>query len=185
MSTATTAAPTMPRHRVAFPFWHEAVLAALLAGLLLYARGTAPEFVVFATQKELLSHIWELAILAVPMTLIIITGGIDLSIGSTMALCAVVLGLSYEAGVPPFIGALLALLTGVAAGALNGIFVARVHVHPLIVTLATLAAYRGIAEGISLARPISGFPESFSRLSVAPIPGLLLALAAVTAAVVL
>jgi rhamnose transport system permease protein len=53
---------------------------------------------------------------------------------------------------------------GTLAGALNGVFVARVKVHPLLVTLATLAAYRGIAEGISLGRPISGFPETFTQL---------------------
>ena len=61
-------------------------------------------------------------------------------------------------------GRLLTLLTGAAAGALNGVFVAGVRVHPLIVTLATLAAYRGIAEGISLGRPVSGFPAGFTRL---------------------
>src|SRR5690606_27590879 len=58
----------------------------------------------------------------------------------------------------------LALLVGLLAGLLNGTFVAFVKVHPLIVTLATLSAYRGLAEGIGLARPYGGFPESFTEL---------------------
>lgn len=173
-----------------FRRWHEATLVALLIGLLAAAGRMDPGFVQAGTQIGLSADMWELALLAVPMTLIIITAGVDLSVGSTMALCAVVLGLSYEAGWPLWIGAGLALLSGAAAGALNGVFVAHVRVHPLIVTLATLAAYRGVAEGISLGRPISGFPDSFAVVGRgaalgAPIPGLLFLGAAVAAAFVL
>jgi rhamnose transport system permease protein len=107
------------------------------------------------------------------MTLIILTGGIDLSVGSTMALCAVMFGLCYRLHLPIAAGVAVTLIVGAAAGALNGIFVAYVRVHPLIVTLATLAAFRGIAEGISLGQPVSGFPEAFTRFgtgSVGPLP---------------
>jgi rhamnose transport system permease protein len=81
-------------------------------------------------------------------------------------------------------------LAGTACGVFNGLAVAKLKVHPLIVTLATLAAFRGIAEGISLGRPISGFPESFTVLGVGtlgglPIPGLIFAILAVISAVVL
>jgi ribose/xylose/arabinose/galactoside ABC-type transport system permease subunit len=86
--------------RRGFQYWHEVVLLALLAGLLLYAGLTEPKFLRMSNQVELSSHVWELAILALPMTLIIITAGIDLSVGSTMALSAVVLGLSWRAGAP-------------------------------------------------------------------------------------
>ncbi|MDA7618781.1 ABC transporter permease, partial [Verrucomicrobia bacterium] len=59
---------------------------------------------------------------------------------------------------------LAALLAGILCGALNGWFITRMQVHPLIITLATMAAYRGVAEGISRARPVSGFPSSFAWL---------------------
>jgi rhamnose transport system permease protein len=77
-----------------------------------------------------------------------------------------------------------------AAGALNGVFVAKVRVHPLIVTLATLSAYRGIAEGISLGRPISGFPDNFAWIGQGsvgglPIPGVIFAVAVVAFGVLL
>jgi rhamnose transport system permease protein len=124
------------------------------------------------------------------MTLIIITAGIDLSIGSTMALAAVILGLAYEHHIPITLACGLALLTATAAGALNGFFISKIHVHPLIVTLATLSAYRGIAEGISQARPISGFPESFSflgqgALAHIPVPALLFLILALITWVIL
>ncbi len=169
---------------------HELTLALLLVVLLLAARWLAPGFVSINAQAELSSHVWELALIALPMTLVIITGGIDLAVGSTMALSAVVLGLAFEAGVNVWLAAGLALLTGAAAGALNGVFVAYVRVHPLIVTLATYSAYRGIAEGISLARPITGFPESFAVIGRGaalglPIPGVIFIVAALVAAVVL
>jgi rhamnose transport system permease protein len=155
-----------------FPYWHEVVLVGLLGGLVALVAVVDPAFLSVATQVELSTHLWEMALIAIPMTLVIITAGIDLSVGSIMALCAVVLGLTFEAGISPWIGATLAMITGIGAGALNGIFVARVKVHPLIVTLATLAAYAGIAEGISLGRPISGFPASFIALSQASLFGL-------------
>ena len=173
-----------------FRYWHEAVLAAIL-GLLLVCAGVAdPEFVGIGAQNVLSTHVWELAILALPMTLIIITAGIDLSVGATTALAAVVLGLSYEAGVPVGLAAVLAILAGLAAGALNGVFVAYVKVHPLLVTLASLSAYRGIAEGISLGRPISAFPEGFAFIGQGtvlafPVAGLVFAGVAAVAWVIL
>lgn len=178
------------RRLSAFPFLHETILLLLLVGLLVVAGRTDAAFVAPATQVEMSTHVWELALLALPMTLIVITGGIDLSVGAAMALAGVTLGLTYEAGVSPWIGAGLALLTGIAAGLLNGVFVARVRVHPLLVTLATLAAFRGVAEGVSRARPISGFPEGFATLGRGallgiPIPGLLFVLAAAVAALAL
>jgi rhamnose transport system permease protein len=173
----------------AFPYWHELVLLALIGALLAYARATQPEFLTLDVQRDLASQVWELAILTLPMTLIIITAGIDLSVGSTMALSAVVMGLTWRAGVPWPIACALALLTGTLAGALNGIFVAFVRVHPLIVTLATLSAYRGLSEGISHAQSVSGYPPAFFRIvgdvGGIPIPGLLFAVGAAFTAIVL
>src|SRR5678815_858612 len=128
---------------------HEAGLAAILAGVLALAWLVDPVFMSPSTQLELSSHVFELALLSLPMTFIIVSGGIDLSVGSTMALAAVVLGLMHEARVSIWLASAAAIIAGTAAGLLNGVFVARFRVHPLVVTLATLAAYRGLAEGIS------------------------------------
>jgi rhamnose transport system permease protein len=162
----------------------------ILLALVVLARALDPAFLSPTTQVDLSTLIWELAILSLPMTLIIITAGIDLSIGASMSLSAVVLGLAFEAGMLPWMCAILALAAGVTAGLLNGVFVAYVKVHPLLVTLATMSAYYGIAEGISHARPISGFPIGFTSLVAGsvgglPVPGLLFAVVAVIAAIFL
>ncbi len=166
---------------------HECILAALLIIVLIAAAWLEPNFMTVEAQLELSTHAIELALLALPVTLIIISGGIDLSVGSSMALSAVVLGLLFEAGAPIYLCALAALLTGTTAGALNGFFIAKIKVDPLIVTLATLAAFRGLAEGISLGRPISGFPENLLHLGAGtlariPIPALILILICITTA---
>jgi len=160
------------RRTAAFPFWHEVGLAALLLGVLITARVLSPDFLAADVKAELLTHVWEAALLAVPMTLVILTGGIDLSVGSIMALAAVTLGIGFQAGWPLAVALLISLVVGAAAGALNGLFVARVRVHPLLVTLATLAAYRGVAEGVSRGAPVSGFPEGFTNALTRGIGGL-------------
>src|SRR5262245_47101540 len=150
---------------------HQSILMMLLIALLIAAGITRPAFVSPHTQLSLASQSIELAILAVPMTLILITGGIDLSIGSIMALAAVVLGLAFEAGTPIWLAAAFAMVAGAV--------VAFAGIHPLIVTLATLSLYRGVAEAVSSARAISGFPNSFIAFSTktiasVPLPALIL-----------
>jgi rhamnose transport system substrate-binding protein len=105
----------------------------------------------------------ELGLLALAMTPIIITGGIDLSVGSMMALAAVVFGAAWrDAGLPIPVAALLALITGCAGGALNAALITRLSIPPLIVTLGSFSLFRGIAEGLTHASVnYSGFPSAF------------------------
>ena len=105
----------------------------------------------------------ELGLLSLAMTPIIITGGIDLSVGSMMALAAIVFGAAWhDAGLSIPVAALLALLTGCLGGALNAALITRLKIPPLIVTLGSFSLFRGIAEGITHASVnYSGFPASF------------------------
>ena len=190
MTGQAVKAPRALPIREALPSRQEFVLIALLIALFVLAGRLSPQFLAPNAQIELSTHVWELALIALPMTLIILTGGIDLSVGSTMALSAVTFGLSYTHHLPVPVCAILTLLVGALAGFVNGVFVAYVKVHPLIVTLATLAAFRGIAEGVSLGAPVSGFPESFTNLgqgNVAgvPIPGLIFVAVIVLTALVI
>ena len=143
---------------------HEAALLTMLIALMVWAAIADPKFVEPHVQLELSRHVWELAILALPMALVILTAGIDLSVGSALALSAVSLGMLHHNGAPISVAILGALLTGLVCGALNGLFVSRWNIHPLIVTLATLAAFRGIAEGVSRGESFSDFPEGFSTI---------------------
>ncbi len=107
----------------------------------------------------------EVGLVALPMTFIIITGGIDLSVGSIFGLAAVVLGYTWKnLGFPLEWAIVAALVTGTIAGFVNGFFIVRVGVPPLIMTLATLALYRGLAEGISQAHSARGYPDWFFKL---------------------
>src|SRR5688572_7284334 len=83
-----------------FSYWHELILLGLLAGLMIFAGVKDATFVQPHVQVSLASKLWERAILALPMTLIIITAGIDLSVGAALALSSVMMGVSFRAGVP-------------------------------------------------------------------------------------
>jgi rhamnose transport system permease protein len=153
------------KQRIHHIVWQpETFLAILVASLFGLMGQLDPAFIQWHVQRELSTHAWELAIIAIPMTLVILTGGIDLSVGAIMSLTAITLGMLFQSGCPLPLAGLAALLAGILCGALNGWFITRMQVHPLIITLATMAAYRGVAEGISRARPVSGFPSSFAWL---------------------
>ena len=105
----------------------------------------------------------EVGLLALALTPVIITGGIDLSVGALMGLTAVVFGLTWrDAGLPVWVAAAVALATGGAGGALNALLIARFSLPPLLVTLGTLSLFRGLAEGITGGADfVSGFPHAF------------------------
>jgi rhamnose transport system permease protein len=105
----------------------------------------------------------EVGLLALALTPVIVTGGIDLSVGSMMGLCAVVLGgLWRDAGVPMPAAILAALLAGVVGGSLNALMIARLGFPPLIVTLGTYSLFRGAAEGLTGGvENYSGLPPAF------------------------
>ncbi len=116
----------------------------------------------------------EIGLLSLALTPVIVTGGIDLSVGSMMGLCAVTFGALWSDAhwsIPAAIFA--ALLISVVGGALNAVLISRLKVSPLIVTLGTFSLFRGIAEGITAgARNYSGFPASFLYLGQGYIGGL-------------
>ncbi|MDE2777929.1 MAG: ABC transporter permease [Chloroflexota bacterium] len=115
----------------------------------------------------------EVGLIAIPMTYIIITGGIDLSVGSILGLTAIVLGWTWqELGFPLELAIITGIISGTVAGFVNGLFIVRVGVPPLIMTLATLALYRGLAEGISEARSARGYPEWFFQLGQGELLGI-------------
>lgn len=179
-----------PRTSWRFPWWHEVVLVGLLGLLLALAGQLMPGFLSWKSQLLLSRQLWEFAILALGMTAIIITGGIDLSVGATMGLCAVVFGKTHAATASLGWSIAACIATGIACGAINGGFVARARLHPLMVTLATFAIYRGLAEGISQGASYSQFGEAFTEWARGqwrgvPIPAYLFAILALAVAVLL
>jgi len=134
-----------------------AVLAAIAVGFSLFVDG----FSLLGALDR--SRYWVTAgLIAVPMTFIIATAGIDLSVGSMVALCGIVAGLLYrDAGWPVAAAACGAVTAGFAAGLFNGGVSSYLRVPPLVVTLATMALFRGIAMGLSKAAPVKDLPSGF------------------------
>jgi len=141
----------------------EAVLIGILVLVMIALALKSDRFLTPANLLNQIRFLSEVALLAVPMTFIIILGGIDLSVGSTMALSAILLGFSWQSfGFPLWAAVCVALCGGALAGLLNGLVIVYLGVPPLIVTLATLAIYRGLSFGISESRSVHGFPDSFA-----------------------
>jgi rhamnose transport system permease protein len=138
------------------------LLAALAAEIVLFSA-VAPNFATTGNFFEITRLSVELGLLAIALTPVIVTGGIDLSVGAMMGLAAVVFGAaSRDWGWHPAAAAIAALAVGTAGGVLNAALVARLRIPPLIVTLGTFSLFRGIAEGITQAAVnYSGFPSGF------------------------
>ncbi len=126
----------------------------------------APNFFTTGNFFEVTRFSVELGLLAIALTPVIISGGIDLSVGSMMGLAAVVFGAAVQDWqVPVPLAALVALAVGATGGLLNGILIARFNIPPLIVTLGTFSLFRGIAEGLTHAAVnYTGFSPSFLAL---------------------
>lgn len=167
---ARTGAPAgKPRRRFAFSRTHGLVILLLveLGGIDLFVPGYLDPASLLDTSRTFV----ETGLLALGMTFVIVSGGIDLSVASLLALVSVVLGLSYQAGLPLPAAMLLGVATGVAGGLVNGAAVAYLDLHPFVVTLATMAIYRGGAYAISNAAAVSNFPAWFTGIGQSYVAG--------------
>ena len=112
-----------------------------------------------------------IAIAAIPMTFVIVTGGIDVSIGSIMGLTSILIGVLWMNGIPILFAVIIALIISCLAGAINGLIIKMTDVEPLVVTLGTMFLYGGIAlvisggAGASGYEGISGLPDTFVQLA--------------------
>ena len=133
------------------------------AGTSVNRRGVVIGFGTLDRQFDVLRHSCEIGLLALALTPVIITGGIDLSVGSLLGLCAILFGkLWHDAGLPIPVAAGLTLVIGTLAGGLNAVLVTALRLPPLIVTLGTYSLFRGLAEAITRgAVTYTDFPAGF------------------------
>jgi rhamnose transport system permease protein len=170
---------------------HETFLAILLVVVLIILSFQSDKFFTVSNLLNQGRLMTETGLIAIAMTFIIATGGIDLSVGSILGLTAILTGVFWQnVGLPLPLAAAAAIAVGTLAGFVNGVIVTRFRVPPLIATLATLALYRGLAEGISQARSVRGYPEWFYVLGQGEVLGVptqlwILLVAAVGASVIL
>jgi len=147
-----TAVETMPAKTRIKPMpWLSKLgpVVGLLAIYLLFAFSGPESFSSTANLETIARHTAIVGIAALGMTLVIIAGGIDLSVGSIIALVTVVIAALLQTGMNPLLAALAGVATGALCGLLNGLLITRVKVVPFIVTLGTLLVLRGAAKGLA------------------------------------
>ena len=153
---------------------HEAVLVLVIVVEVILFQTLGKNFLIGRNISNVFRHSVEIGLLAVAMTPVILTGGIDLSVGSMMGLCAVLFGMMVNSlGLDPWVAGLAAVAFGALGGGLNAVLITRLNLPPLIVTLGTFSLFRGLAEALTKgAESYSGFPQSFLALGNADLAGL-------------
>ncbi|PJJ65143.1 ABC transporter permease [Compostimonas suwonensis] len=150
-------------------FTREAAIIGLLIVVIIVAAASVKNFGTPITMTYLLLDVAPILLIALPMTLVIITGEIDLSVASVVGLSSVLLGILHQAGLPIEVAGLIALVAGALGGALNGFLVTVVGLPSLAVTIGTLALYRGLAVGLLGTTAVTDFPEFWTDLAKAKI----------------
>jgi rhamnose transport system permease protein len=179
--TATAPAPDTRTARTyqaySNPLWRRVLLTretaviVLLVAVIAVALATVPNFDSPLTVTYLLRDVAPILLIALPMTLIIITEEIDLSVASIVGLSSVTTGILTQAGLPFPVAAIAAILVGTIAGVVNGFLVTVVGLPSLAVTIGTLALFRGIAVGLLGTTAVTDFPEFWTDLAKDNIPG--------------
>jgi len=178
MTTLTTGSPdTRTYAEFGRPLWRRALfnremaIIALLAAVVVAASVMVPKFATPVTLGYLLFDVTPILLIALAMAPVMITGDIDLSVGSMVGLSSVTLGLGTQMGLSVPVAGLIALLVGAAGGLVNGLLVTRIGLPALAVTIGTLALYRGIAVGLLGTTAITQFDRWWTTLIKSKIGG--------------
>ena len=146
-----------------------------LAGLLVLCAAlwiATPHFLTTANLLNVVEQSTLIGIIAVGMTFVILTAGIDLSVGSIVALSGVAMGTAFRAGLPIFAAVPTGLAVGLACGLANGALITLGRLPPFIATLGMMSIARGGALMLSDGRPISGYPDGFRTLATGDLLGI-------------
>jgi len=148
----------------------ETGLAVVVVLILVIGSASSPDFLTGNNLFNLGLSNGEIAIMTLPMTMIVISGEIDLSVASILGMASALLGFLWARGWPmPAIFVTVAVV-GIAAGAINGLLVTRLRLPSLAVTIGTLALYRGIATILLGPNTVSNFPAAYTNLGVNAVP---------------
>ena len=149
--------------------WESALVVLLIATVVLGDQ-LSPAFLKSGNFFYIGLNIGEVAIIALPLALIVITGEIDLSVASMLGLSGTILADLTSRGVDIWLSMAITLLCGLLMGLVNGLLVTRVGLPSLAVTIGTLTLYRGIAQIVLPNSSLGGFPEYLTNIGVVPIP---------------
>ncbi|HEX2072197.1 MAG TPA: ABC transporter permease [Geodermatophilus sp.] len=165
------AAPAGPRGLSRLTLPSGSVITTFLVVFWIIAAFTVEGFASTRNASFLLLDVAVIALIALPLTLIIVTGEIDLSVASTVGLSSAVMGKLWFAGLPLELIIPLVLVLGAVLGALNGVLVTRLGLPSLAVTIGTLALYRGLAFVVLGDQAVADFPRSWTTWAISSIGG--------------
>jgi rhamnose transport system permease protein len=149
-----------------------AVLVTVLAVVFISMSILSDDFLTADSFLAASRSMSEIALVGIGMTVVLLTGGIDLSVGSNMALATVVIGIMCHANVAPWLACAIGMAVAMLCGALNGVLITRLRMPPIIVTIGTFALFRGTAMGLSGGEAYQIPPALYpiGQGSVGPIP---------------
>ncbi|MFV8252917.1 ABC transporter permease subunit [Aerococcus urinaeequi] len=129
--------------------------------LIIFVSILSPSFLSLTNLMNLMRQVSTNALIAFGMTFVIITSGIDLSVGSTLALSSAIMAGMIVNGIDPLIAMTVSLIAGFVLGAVNGLLITKGKLVPFIATLATMTIYRGATLVLTDGKPITGLDETF------------------------
>jgi ribose transport system permease protein len=147
------------------------IMAIVVVGCLIMWI-TTPIFMTFGNWSALLLQVSVECVVAIGMTILLVSGGFDLSVGSTFALAGAVTAMTIVSGLAPWLAMLLGLASGAIIGFVNGFIIAKIGINPFVTTLAMMSMVRGMLLVITRGRNISGLPESFRVIGQGNIHGI-------------
>ena len=156
-----------------FRVTHELVLAIVLVGLVILFGLIEPVFFKPRVLFDVFAIIGEIGIMALGMTFVITTGGVDLAVGYSLQLSAIMFGVVFGATGNLFLAIVAALVTGAVLGMFNGTVISQTKIPPLVTTLGTMYLFRGISMIVAGTRTFSGFPDAFREFSTYELFGVL------------
>ena len=149
----------------------ETLTVVLLAAAIVYGASSSPDFLTGGNFNALTSDVVEIALIALPLTFVIIAAEIDLSVASVLGLASALLGALWDANWPMELIIPVVLVAGAVAGAINGLLVTRLGLPSLAVTIGTLALYRGLAFVILGDKAVADFPSNYTNLGFGTFAG--------------
>jgi len=151
------------RERVAAVFaFRESILILVLVVVGIIMTAASPVFLTWPNLEAILLGLSVEGTITVGMVILLVSGGLDLSVGSTLAFTGVVCGLALGAGVPAAIAIVLSLVAAFAVGLVNGLLIAKLKMNPFIITLGMMITVRGLLLVLAGGRAVLNLPDSFT-----------------------
>lgn len=147
------------------------LLAGIIAGEFLLFGVAAPYFLTVGNLFNILRQVSEIGMISIPLTFLLLSGHMDLSVGSIVGVCGVSTGMILRAGGSIPLALLAGIAAGTAVGFLNGLIVGKLKIQAVVVTIGTQVLFRGLCYILTSGRAVSGYPAAFFTLGTGDVLG--------------